>query len=436
MHKYIVSVLLSCLLSGMLCAQPVPIPLDTLPFAHFKDNRFVFDADNAVLCAFYTKFDSVVSSGNGNINIVHIGGSHVQAGTLSHRIRTRLLHAFPDRTGGRGMIFPYSAAKRCNNPHDYRISKEGDFGLIRNVYANLERPLGVTGIAVYTADSVAEIKIQFREDDVRFETDRITLLGLSDYRLIVPAIQVDTTIYLPVEIDTVTRRYVYEVEPFTESFLIRFPVDSGNRFTLTGVLLDNSRPGITFHSLGVNGASVASYLKCDYFSEDMKLLQPDMVIFGLGINDASGSDFDTLEFIRNYKLLTEKIREVNPDCAFVFITNNDSYKRVARGKYSVNKRGPVVQKLFYRIAAETGGAVWDQFHIMGGLRSMDKWRMEGFAKTDRVHFTNKGYNLLGDLFYNAFIQAYFQCTDLHTLKRPEIEEPVINGIGIYKDKEE
>jgi lysophospholipase L1-like esterase len=61
--------------------------------------------------------------------------------------------------------------------------------------------------------------------------------------------------------------------------------------------------------------------------------------------------------------------------------------------------------VFYRLAAQTSGAVWDQFEIMGGLKSMYKWMQAGLAKKDRVHFTNAGYNLMGDLFFNAWLDA-------------------------------
>ena len=59
--------------------------------------------------------------------------------------------------------------------------------------------------------------------------------------------------------------------------------------------------------------------------------------------------------------------------------------------------------MFYRLAKETDGAVWDLFDIMGGLGSMTKWRDAKLGQSDRIHFTPAGYILLGDLFFNAFL---------------------------------
>lgn len=401
--------ILFCLLMTLLVsvsAQMSKRPVDTLECAHYEADTFAFDAQTSLLVPFFQKFERVVDTGEGNVNILHLGSSHVQAGTLSHTIRKNLLLSYPHLVARRGMIFPYSAANKCNNPSDYLVKRSCEFQLIRNVYQEHLTPLGATGIGVYVQGQPAEIKITLNDEDLEFCTNRIIVLGESNDGKVVPWIRVDTTYYYPVIKDVEMRRYVFEVKDFTDSFTVIMPCDSSQRFTLTGVFLDNDAPGLTFHSIGVNGADLDDYLRCPYFSMDMELLQPDMVILGIGINDANGDNFDSLTFHNRYLQLIQRIQEVNPECAFVFITNNDSYKKVSRRNYAVNKNNLQVREVFYRLAAATNGAVWDQFEIMGGLKSMDKWRINGYAKTDRIHFTAKGYKLLGDLFFNAFVDAY------------------------------
>ena len=403
-------IFLFCLLMSLaicpLSAQMEKRLLDTLEFANFEADTFAFDLQNSRLLPFFQKFDEVVNTGEGNVNILHLGSSHVQAGTLSHTIRRNLLLSYPHLTARRGMIFPYSAANKCNNPADYKVKRSCEFQLIRNVYQEHPTPLGATGIAVYVQGQPAEIKITLNDEDLEFCTNRIIVLGESNDGKVVPWIRVDTTYYYPVIKDPELRRFVFDVKDFTDSFIVVMPCDSSQRFTLTGVFLDNDNPGLTFHSIGVNGADLDDYLRCPYFEMDMELLQPDMVIFGIGINDANSDNFDSLTFKNRYLQLIQRIQKVNPECAFVFITNNDSYKKLSRRNYAVNKNNLQVREVFYRLADLTQGAVWDQFDIMGGLKSMDKWRQSGYAQTDRIHFTVKGYKLLGDLFFNAFVDAY------------------------------
>ncbi|MBQ8020200.1 MAG: hypothetical protein IJ263_07355, partial [Paludibacteraceae bacterium] len=72
----------------------------------------------------------------------------------------------------------------------------------------------------------------------------------------------------------------------------------------------------------------------------------------------------------------------------------------------VNTNGQIVEEVFFELAKKYNGAVWDQFAIMGGLKSMKQWENAGLARKDKIHFTPNGYILLGDLFYNALIQSY------------------------------
>ena len=41
------------------------------------------------------------------------------------------------------------------------------------------------------------------------------------------------------------------------------------------------------------------------------------------------------------------------------------------------------------------------YGLMGGAHSVEKWRDAGLVKQDRLHFTDTGYRLLGDLFVRA-----------------------------------
>ena len=371
------------------------------PFIRYEANTIHYDSTSPTMQHFLDKWHKVHSRGEGRLSIIHIGGSHVQAGTFPHRVRTRILSDNPTLVGGRGLLFPYSAAAKCNNPADYKVHCLQKVKLTRNVYKHLETPLGLCGIAVTAFDNPTRIQIVNNEMAVNYASSHIVVLGYSPEG-VVPMLSYGGRDVQPSYIDSATHRYVFNLAREVDSFDILLPCSVGQTFTLTGVTLGNRRPGITYHSIGVNGASVVDYLKCDYLTDDLRLLHPDLVVFGIGINDAVPKDFDTVAFRRNYLSLCDTIRSVNPHCAFIFITNNDSYRRTGRRRYAVNRNGLLAREVFYRLAVETGGAVWDQFEIMGGLKSMEKWQQAGLAQRDKVHFTRAGYLLIGDMFYEAF----------------------------------
>ena len=368
------------------------------PFIHKEANVLHYDSTSSTLLHFFNKWKRVAATGQGTLNIIHIGGSHVQAGVFPNQVRTHIMQQYPNLVGGRGMIFPYSAAAKCNNPDDYKVHCKEKVILTRNVYKEPEYPMGLCGISITAKDTATRIQLVAADKAIDYGVRHIVVLGSSPQGVI-PLLSYEGRDIQPSYVDTSTRRFVFNLRQPTDSFDIILPCTPGQTFTLTGVCLGNRQPGFSYHSIGVNGAAVPDYLKCP-LADDLRLLRPDLVIFGIGINDAHEKDFDTVAFKNNYLALCDSIRKVNPKCAFIFVTNNDSYRKVRR-RYTVNNNGPLAREVFYRLAALTGGAVWDQFEIMGGLKSMEKWQKAGLAQKDKVHFTRAGYRLMGDMLYEA-----------------------------------
>ena len=376
-------------------------------FINYKANTLHYDSTSPTMSRFFSKWQRLMKTHQGNLNIVHIGGSHVQAGSLPNTIRCNILADNPDLVGPRGLVFPYSAAAKCNNPADYRVHCPQPMILTRNVYKEYTYPLGICGIAVTASNEWTEMSIVLNEPRIDYHTDHVVLLGHSDQG-IVPRLRIGDNEIYPSYIDQLTDRYIFNLGCETDSFNIIIPCKEGDLFTVYGIYLDNRRNGISYHSIGVNGASVPDYLRCPNFVRDMRLLHPDAVVFGIGINDAVPVDFDTAAFHLNYLALVDSIRSVNPDCAFIFVTNNDSFRKTGRRRYHVNNNGTLARDVFYRLARDVDGAVWDQFEVMGGLKSMDHWRKAGLARNDRVHFTAAGYRLIGDMFSEALLKALSQ----------------------------
>lgn len=381
------------------------------PFINYEASGLRFDDNSSTMKNFFHKWHRIVETKQGNLNIVHIGGSHVQAGTLSNTIRVGIMQAYPDLVGGRGMIFPYSAAARCNNPHDYHVHCIQKVALTRNIYKEHPYPLGLCGISITAADTITDIVIEMDEPTVDYSTSRIVVFGHSDDRVI-PLLHIGDRDVYPSYADPRTDRFVFNLSQSTDTFTVILPCQEGQSFTLTGICLDNRHAGFSFHSIGVNGAAVGDFLRCQNLVRDLRMLRPDAVVFGIGINDAVPPDFDTAAFRTDYLALIDSIRSINPDCAFIFITNNDSYRKVKtsrkrRTRYEVNRNGLLAREVFYRLADETDGAVWDQFEVMGGLKSMEKWYKAKLAQKDRVHFTTTGYQHIGNLFTNALFEAYY-----------------------------
>lgn len=404
-----------------LMAQTLPFvkQVPNYSFAHFEHNAILYPGDSLPMERFFQKMDSVVFFGEGNVSIMHIGGSHVQAGVFTQQFRDNLLSIGSDLMGGQYFVFPFSTGG-TNNPSHYIVRSTGNWTYCRNaVYRETDKRMGLAGAAVTTNDSTATVSIMTREkhpNDLtpNFDFNKVTIVGFSETENVIPLVSYDG-MNIQGRYDDRKSTYTFFLPNFTDSICILFDSVPGE-FTLTGVLLENDMPGISVHGVGVNGASVPSYLRCDDFERDLDLIRPDLIIFGIGINDAAEKSFEKHSFKKNYDELIKVIKRVNPDCALLFMTNNDSYKKVKvkrKTRYEVNPNGKIVEDAFMEMGKQYNAAVWDQFDIMGGLKSMQDWEKADLAKKDKIHFTDEGYMLLGDLLYNALITRYIEHVKLN-----------------------
>ena len=401
----LISSLLLAFLSTTLFAQgPVKVITPNYSFTHFEHNHLQFPGDNKAMEHFYDKLDSLFFTGQGHINILHIGDSHIQAGVLTQQVRDNLLNLYPGITAGRGLVFPFM---KTNTPASFCVNRTGEWVWNRNAVA-FDTRLGLAGASVTTSDPEANFSIVIREKAPRditpvFDFNYVKILGYGDMD---PVVHFNNETLVGIH-DEEEGSYTFVLPDYTDSLYVDFNHAEGT-FTVTGIYLDNGMPGITYHGIGVNGARVESYLKCLDLERDLRLVNPDLVIFGIGTNDAAADTFTPEKFISDYDDLIEIIHRVNPDCALLFITNNDCYKKVSKKKYAVNPNCELTEQAFFELAWKHNGAVWDFFDIMGGLGSMQKWQEEGVAQNDKVHFTNSGYALIGDLLFNALMDNYME----------------------------
>lgn len=374
-----------------------------LPFINQKAAYIQYpDGDTTAYYRFFDKLDSLVYLKQGNVNILQIGGSHIQAGMMSNQMKRNLASAFP--YANRDMVFPFSAAK-TNNPANYSTTYTGEWNIARNVLRAPQYPLGLTGMCIGTTDSTASITIKLRGDSI-VPFSQVYVLANQNAAL-EPYLGIKDSVYTSTY-DSLKQAFCFYFAAPVDSFTLTFSAKPGGAyrdFELRGFWLDNDVSGISYIDIGVNGASVPSYLKCSLLEQDLALVKPDLCILSIGINDASGSHFDTAYFKNNYRELIRRIHNVAPDCIILFTTNNDSYRRVKRRYYN-NRNGLLAQKAFYSLANEYNTGVWDLFTFMGGLTSITKWEQQGLARRDRIHFSRQGYELIGDAMYNALMQDY------------------------------
>ncbi|MGZ4159028.1 MAG: GDSL-type esterase/lipase family protein, partial [Bacteroidia bacterium] len=172
-----------------------------------------------------------------------------------------------------------------------------------------------------------------------------------------------------------------------------------------GMLLENDSSGVLYSMIGVNGAEYRHYTMSKYFMQQLPYLSPDLIIVSMGTNEAFPNGFDKDLFYRNIDTLLSNIKLANPNSIVLLTTPGDSYRKTRKGKVK-NPDMTIAKETIVKYALQHNLPYWDLYEIMGGFGSMGKWYSMKLTAKDRVHFSGKGYQIQGDLFYNALMDGY------------------------------
>ena len=296
------------------------------PFLDTSRNHIEFFGKSDGMEKFYQKLDKAIFDNEGKVNIVHVGGSHVQGGTLSHTLRSNLGQLAPDLQIERGFFFPHRLAN-TNMPSNIYVKKIGAWEGCRNSILRNNCPWGLSGIDAVTREEDAGFILQsFRDRGEAYSFTELRIFEHMSSNTMEP-------ICIPspdsVVIDSIAgvRRWFFKERIDSVSITFQLQDDQEPVYTLQGIQMVLEESGLVYHALGVNGASTKSFLRSENFIEQGRYISPDLVIFGLGINDAykPDSEWHPQEYKERYDTLVDWFRTINPDCEFIFMTNNDSY---------------------------------------------------------------------------------------------------------------
>jgi lysophospholipase L1-like esterase len=397
-------VIASCAIPFASRAQENPVQAPEIAVADVRANKLVLPGDRTAWDRYHGKLDKLLLDGTGQVHIAHFGGSHIQADMWSMELRSRLQNVVPGVKGGRGFIFPYAMAK-TNNPYWYLPEYTGKWTSVKNVTRADTTTLGISGYSVTTMDTLTTLKVSFRGEVYSgYQFNRVKVMHRMDSSYSVTAYSKDPQVHIESSVD-VKRGYTeFQYDRYVDTLYLRFQrtAQDQQRFTLYGITLESDDPGFFYHANGVNGASTTSWLRCQQFVRELAVIKPDLVVFSIGINDAHDPDFSAERYERNYEQLIARVKEASPNAAILLTTNTDSY---IKRRYP-NKNGAAVRDVMMRLGAKHGCAVWDTFGVMGGQHSIARWEQAGLAKKDLIHLTRPGYVALGDLLFNAIMEAY------------------------------
>lgn len=409
---------------------------------------------------FLTKLSELQKTKIGKINIVHIGDSHIQADLMTDK--TRKLFQLNFGNAGRGLVFPHSLA-HTNGSWDIRFSSKQNWDSYRNIYPVTQYKVGLSGIALVAKSKEFDIELSSKEEGNFFKTIKIitpnnirnfdisvqenkiskeitipkiithqvkrkeSILEIAnEYHISVLELKranrlksnkirkgrvlkipndetisktVETTEFVPLQLlsDNNCKYYSFETP---QNKIDIFSTKNETEFNLNGIILENGNSGILYHNIGVNGAKFSDYNKYPMFFEQLKALNPDLIVISLGTNESFGS-IKTEEFMVQLDLFLKNVKVQVPTAEFLISTPPPSlFKQKFENIFVADYAAKMIN---YGVA--NNYTIWDLYAQFGGLFGVEQNYNNGLMANDKVHYSKKGYEQQGDLLYGAIAKS-------------------------------
>jgi lysophospholipase L1-like esterase len=390
-----------CLVSGQ----------DTIRFTIPNDLGLVDQTKNVIvnpkhLDWFFEKLYQLKSSQSGSVNIVHIGDSHIQADYLTHQARKNFQKEFGN--AGRGFVVPGRVAQ-TNEPNNYITQSDHKWESKRMVFPDQPLPIGLGGITIRSEQENASLNLMVRSyPELNYYFNKVTVFFLKEPRsyniVIQDSLKLDLAFIGSFSSSTINHSASIALPYLTNhiSFKAFKSLPQQDRVTLFGFNLENGKSGVLYHGIGSNGAKYKHYLAAEHLAEQSKALHPDLIIIALGTNEVLDHPYSDPKFTEYVDGVVQHLKTQNPKANLLISIHPDSYKKKT-------KRNPAViaiRKKLIEYAEEKGLPYFDLYEASGGHHSADQWKEAGLLRDDGVHFTRQGYELQGNMFYNALMKAY------------------------------
>lgn len=195
-----------------------------------------------------------------------------------------------------------------------------------------------------------------------------------------------------------------ELAPGVHSLSLKTLTDAPVR--VFGWVLER-RSGITWETLGINGAQADLLLKQDaaLLKDHIARRNPALVLIAYGTNESRRKDWTVESYQETLDGVLRLVRSAAPTASILVVGAPDQFIRTRRS--AVPPAGTDLILAAQRQAAmEHRCAFWNLRAAMGGAGSMKQWVRAGLAQGDYVHLTAAGYKLVGQALYELIMGQY------------------------------
>ena len=355
------------------------------------------------------KLKSEKNNADSGFVVVHFGDSHIEGDFLTGVIRKNLQEVF--RSGGEGILFPYSVCPVGYGPQSLKTTLTGNWDCA-SIRKNPNHYLiGITGHTIVATDKKAGITFIYNpKNEIQYGDGKIferVIIWHSDknMKLRMKKNGSAETIYddSTYAVNGLYRTIITNYHTGTSLQLFFDSTDVNSVFNFHGIEFENpSQHGLQYNRCGAVGATFEELIMYQELTlTQLKEAKPGLIVFSYGSNESYETYFDADDYYKRVTAFIQRVKKEIPGVNIIFTSTPDtrSANRVPQNTIPINEK----LKL---IASENDCGFWDLNAIMGGNGSMNYWFTNGLAGKDKLHFTKTGYELQANLFSLAFLEIY------------------------------
>ncbi len=331
---------------------------------------------------------------NKNINIIHIGDSHIQGEIFTNTIKDYFGTKFG--IAGKGLIFPYQIGKTNGNTNE-SFKTNNTWKLSKNTSKKGQLETGLMGYVLQSKDTLIHLDYSLKQEDYSF--NKITLFASNSLNTIkfssnstqLKGYKLDNNIGM-VTIETPINNFSIELQSTKDSIT-----------NFYGISIENDKKtGIIYNSIGVNGAKYSDFNKSNIFWEQIKYINADLIILSMGTNEAQNNNLDF--FYNDVLEVVSKFKDSHPKAAIILTTPPISYFK----KIKLNPNVIKISELIKKLCIENNISYWDLYEVQNEIDPVVKWRSNKLLRPDLIHYSSEGYKLQAKLFINSFEKYWNQ----------------------------
>jgi lysophospholipase L1-like esterase len=205
------------------------------------------------------------------------------------------------------------------------------------------------------------------------------------------------------------------IPPGTKSLELR--VTSGT-VKLFGVALGREGGGLTYDSIGLNGAST-TVMSRNFdeanFASALQHRRADLVIINYGTNESTYLNYVNTQYETELRRAIARVHAALPQASILIMSPMDRGLRGSGNAIGTYPAIPVIVQIQERVALDTGCAFFNTYQAMGGEGTMERW-YDGHPRmvsADLIHPSPQGARIVAQALTSQLLIGYERYVQTH-----------------------